>query len=145
MKSYYSTHCDKCKIVFNTCGGKKPNSFLEDYLQTGGSLNNRSINISIRNAITYFLINFSLHSGSYNFLDAEKTVDNFIEVVRQNVVPDDNVEVQGPVYLVNYQPAQLNVIIELEGKTIWLTCVYRCVFYPIYKAKLRKIYEKSYC
>lgn len=99
MKSYYSTHCDKCKIVFNTCGGKKTNSFLEDYLQTGGSLNNRSINISIRNAITYFLINFSLHSGSYNFFDAEKTVDNFIEVVRQNVVPDDNVEVQGPAYL----------------------------------------------
>ena len=55
--------------------------------------------MSIHNPITYFLINFSLHSGSYNFFDAEKTVDNFIEVVRQNVVPDDNVEVQGPVYL----------------------------------------------
>ena len=107
---------------------KKNHSFLEDCQLTGGSLNNWSINISRRNPITYFLISFSLHSGSYNFFDVEKTVANFIEVVRQNFVPDDNVEVQGPVYFVNYQSAQPNVIIELEGKRIWLTGVYRCVF-----------------
>ena len=48
-----------------------------------------------------------------NFFDVEKTIDNFIEVVRQKFVPNDNVEVQGSVYLVNYQPAWSNVITEV--------------------------------
>lgn len=70
-----------------------------------------------------------MHSNSYNIFDAEKTVDDFIEVARENFVPNDNVEVKGSVYLLNYQPAQSSVIIELEDKKIWLTDVYRCDFF----------------
>ena len=74
------------------------------------------------------MIHFSLHSNFYNFFDAEKTFDNFVEAVSQNVVSNDSVEVQGSNYLLNYQPAQLNVMIELEDKKIWLMDVYRCAF-----------------
>ena len=70
-----------------------------------------------------------MHSNSYNIFDAEKTVDDFIEVARENFVPNDNVEVKGSVYLLDYQPAQSSVIIELEDKKIWLTDVYRCDFF----------------
>ena len=69
-----------------------------------------------------------MHSNFYNFFDAEKIVDDFLEAVKQKFIPADNVEDQGSIYLVNYQPAQSNVIIELEDKRIWLTEVYRCVF-----------------
>ena len=44
-------------------------------------------------------------------LEKNYFLDNFVEVVRQNFVPNDNVEFQGPVYVVNYQPVQCNVII----------------------------------
>lgn len=33
-----------------------------------------------------------MHSNFYNFFDGEKTTDDFIEVVRQIFVPNDNVE-----------------------------------------------------
>ena len=65
-----------------------------------------------------------MHSNFYNFFDGEKATDDFIEVVRQKFVPNDNVEVQGSIYLVNYQPVQSNVINELEDKGIWSTDVY---------------------
>ena len=65
-----------------------------------------------------------MNSNFYNFFDGEKTTDDFIEVVRQKFVPNDNVEVQGSIYLVNYQPVQSNVINELEDKGIWSTDVY---------------------
>ena len=67
-----------------------------------------------------------MHSNFYNLFDGEKTIDDFIEVVRQKFVPNDNAEVQGSIYLVNYQPAQSNVISELEDKRIWSTDVYCC-------------------
>ena len=66
-------------------------SLLEDCQQIGGNLNNRPINISKRGPITYYSINFSLHSNFY-FFDAEKTTDDFIEVMRQIFVPNDSVE-----------------------------------------------------
>ena len=56
---------------------------------------------------------FLVLANFYNCFDVEKTIDNFIEVVRQKFVPNDNVEVQGSVYLVNYQPAWSNVITEV--------------------------------
>ena len=90
--------------------------------------NNFPSNILKRGPITYFSINYSLHSNCYNFLDAEKAIDDFLEAVRQKFIPTDNVEVQGSIYLINYEPAQSNVIIELEDKRIWFTDIYRCVF-----------------
>ena len=64
-----------------------------------------------------------MHSNFYSFFDAEKGVDKFVELVRQIFVPNDNVEVQGSVCLVNDQPAPSNVIIELKEKKM-----YHCVF-----------------
>ena len=124
--SHYPKYCDKCKRAISTCRVKKNHSFLKHYQQIDGFLNNRPINISRRGPVTYFSINFSLHSNFYNLFDGEKTIDDFIEVVRQKFVPNDNAEVQGSIYLVNYQPAQSNVISELEDKRIWSTDVYCC-------------------
>ena len=59
------------------------------------------------------------------FFDAEKAIDDFLDEVREKFVASDGVEIQGPVYLVNYQPTQSNVIIELEDKRILLTDFYR--------------------
>ena len=84
-------------------------------------------------------MNFSLHSNFYNFFDAGKTVDDFLKAVKQKFIPTDNVEVQGSIYLVKYQPAQSNVIIELKDKRIWLTDVYRYVFF--YQFVKQKIME----
>ena len=69
-------------------------------------------------------MNYSLHSNFYNLFNVEKTGDGFLEAVIQKFIPTDNVEVQVSIYLVNYQPAQSNVIIQLEDKRIWLTDVY---------------------
>ena len=51
--------------------------------------------------------------------------------MRNKFVVTDNVEVQGSLYLNNYQHAESDVIIELEHKRIWLTDVYCCVFFLI--------------
>ena len=75
-------HIVKNVKKFSVPTEKKNNSFLQHYQQTGGSLNNRLIRISIKDPITYFSITFSLHSNFYNFFDTEKTVHNFVEVVR---------------------------------------------------------------
>ena len=124
--SHYSKYYNKCKRAFSTCSEKENHSFLKHYQPIDGFLSNRPINISRRGSVTYFLINFSLHSNFYNLFDGEKTIHDFIEVVRQKFVPNDNVEVQGSIYLVNYQPSQSNVITELEDKRIWSTDVYCC-------------------
>ena len=105
---------------------------MQHHQQKGGSANaqnNLPINVLKRGPITYFSMNYSLHSNFYNFFDAGKTVDDFLETVKQKFIPTDNVEVQGSIYLVKYQPAQSNVIIELKDKRIWLTDVYRYVFF----------------
>ena len=128
---FYSKYCDKCKKVFNSCREKENHSFLQHYQQADGFANmqnNLPINVLNRGSIAYFSINYSLHSNFYNFFDAENTVDDFLEAVKQKFIPTDNAESQGSIYLVNYQPAQSNVIIELEDKRIWLTDVYRSVF-----------------
>lgn len=49
--------------------------------------------------------------------------------MKNKFVVTDNAEVQGSLYLNNYQLAESDVIIELEDKRIWLTDVYRCVFF----------------
>ena len=128
--SFYSKYCDKYKKLFSTCTEKSNHIFLQHYQQIGGdtSSSNHPIDIFKRGPITFFSINISAHSNSYNFFDGEKAIDNLIENVRQKFVTSNNVEVQGSVYLVNYQPAQSNVVIELEDKRIWLTDVYHCVF-----------------
>ena len=104
---------------------------MQHYQQAGGFANmqiNFPINVLNRGSIAYFSINYSLHSNVYNFFDAENTVDDFLEAVKQKFIPTDNVEGQGSIYQVNYQPAQSNVIIELEDIRIWLTDVYRSLF-----------------
>lgn len=55
-------------------------------------------------------------------------MDDFIEAVKCKLVVNDNVEVQGSIYLVNYQPTQSDVIVKLEDKRIYSTDVYCCVF-----------------
>ena len=117
--------------TFLTAAEKKNHSFWQHYQQTGGSTNaqnNLSINVLKRAPIMYFSINYFLHSNFYNFFDAEKTINDFLVAVKQKFISTDNIEVQGSVYLVNWQPAQSSVIIELEDKRIWLTDVYRCIF-----------------
>ena len=100
---------------------------MQHHQQAGGSANaqnNLPINALKRGPITYFSMNYSLHSNFYNLFNVEKTGDGFLEAVTQKFIPTDNVEVQVSIYLVNYQPAQSNVIIQLEDKRIWLTDVY---------------------
>ena len=72
-----------------------------------------------------------------------KTVDDFIFSVERKFVTNGKVKVQGSVELINYQPAESDVIIELESRRIWLTNVYTCVFFNDYvKEKIREGFMK---
>ena len=45
--------------------------------------------------------------------------------------------------LISYQPAESNIIIELENRRIWLNDVYTCVFFNDYvKEKIRESFMK---
>ena len=58
----------------------------------------------------------------------KRQVDDFIFFVKKNLVPNGKIKVQGSVELINHQPTESNVIIELESRRIWLTDIYCCVF-----------------
>ena len=116
--------CDKCKKSFNSCKEKENNVFLY-YCQIEGANTVKPVKIYKQRPITYYSINFPQHSDFYKLFDNEKTVDNFIEAVRNEFVVTDNDEVEGSVCLVKYQPAESDVIIKLEGKRILLAGVYR--------------------
>ena len=62
-------------------------------------------------------------------------MDNFILSVGKKLIPNGKVKVQGSVELINYQPPESNVILELESRRIWLTDVYHCVFFNDYVKK----------
>ena len=108
------------------CRAKRNHRFLFHY-QTRGANIDKPLKILRRGPITYYSINFDQHSDFYNFFDAEKTVVGFFSVKNKSVVTD-NLEVQGSVSLVNCQPAESNIVIELEDQRIWLTNVYSCFF-----------------
>ena len=114
--------CDKCKKRFNSCREKENNVFLY-YYQIEGANTVKPVKIYKKRPITYYSINFPQHSDFYKLFDNEKTVDNFIEAVRNEFVVTDSVEVEESVCLVKYQPAESDVIIKLEGKRILLTGV----------------------
>ena len=68
---------------FLTATETKKISFLQHYQQTGGSANaqnNLPISVLKRGPVTYFSINYSLHSNFYNFFDAEKTLMIFLRL-----------------------------------------------------------------
>ena len=46
-------------------------------------------------------------------------------------VPNGQIKVEGSVEFIYYQPTELNVLIELESRRIWLTDVYYRVFLMI--------------
>ena len=114
---------------------------MQHYWQVGVSTTakiNLPINVLKRGPITNFSIKHPLHSNFYNFFDAEKTIDEFLDAVKQKFILTDNVEVQGSVYLVNYQNVQSNVIFVLEDKRILLIDVYRRVFNQFIKQKIKE-------
>lgn len=72
-----------------------------------------------------------------------KTVDDFIFSVERKFVFNGKVKVQGSMELISYQPAESNIIIELENRRIWLNDVYTCVFFNDYvKEKIRESFMK---
>ena len=113
----YARRCEECKITFNSCR-EKNYYYLLHYQQSAGS-NNLFLNISKWSVITYFSINYFFHKNSYNFYDAKKkTVNDFIFCVESKFVSNGKVNVQGPIELINYEPAETDEIIELESKRI---------------------------
>ena len=48
----------------------------------------------------------------------KRTVDDFIFSVKKNLVPNGKVKVQGSVELINHQPTESNIIIELQSRRI---------------------------
>ena len=51
-------------------------------------------------------------------MQKKKTVNDFIFCVESKFVSNGKVSVQGPIELINYEPAKTDEIIELESKRI---------------------------
>ena len=79
------------------------------------------LNILRRGGITYFSINYFQHRNFYNFFDAEKIVDSFLNTFERSFVFDSKAKMHGYIDLINYQPTK---IIEVESKRVWLTDVF---------------------
>ena len=96
---------------------KKNHSFLvHREQQVGGSTNQQlPLNILRRGVISYFSINYFQHRNSYDFFDAEKSVDSFLNAFERSFVSNKKVKFQGYTELINYQPTE---IIELESKRV---------------------------
>ena len=71
--------------------------------------------------ITYFSINYFQHRNFYDFFDAEKVVDSFLNAFERSFVSDKKLKFQGYTELINYQSTE---IIKLESKRVWLTDVF---------------------
>ena len=139
----YSNRCEECRMLLDTCRKKKNHCFLKHYVQSGGS-NNFPWNILKRSIITYYSINFSLHKNYYDFYNAEKTVNDFSFSVEKKFAVSGKVALQGPMELINYQPAETDTKVKLEGKRTWLTDVYTCAFFNGYvQQELKKNYENG--
>ena len=79
--------------------------------------------------ITYFSINYFQHRNSYDFFDAEKSVDSFLNAFERSFVSNKKVKFQGYTELINYQPTET---IELESKRVWLTDVFTGRYFSQY-------------
>lgn len=100
----YSRRCEEYRIFFQSCRGKK-HCLLKYYKWAGGS-NNLPINVSRR------------------IFNAEKAVDD-----ERRFLADGKVKAQDSMELINYKQAELDVIIEIESKRIWLTDVDTLCFF----------------
>ena len=80
------------------------------------------------NALTIYYINFEQHSNFYDFFNSEQIVEEFLNVVETNFVPEDYVDVQGSFSLINYQPPESEFSVEITDKGAWMADMYDCVF-----------------
>ena len=69
----------------------------------------------------YFFINYFQHRNFYDFFDAEKVDDSFLNAFEMCFVSNKKMKFQGYRELIHYQSAE---IIELESKRVWLTDVF---------------------
>ena len=70
---------------------------------------------------TYFPINYFQHKNLYDFFDAEKSFDAFLNTFQGSFVSGEKVKFQGYIELIIFQSTER---IELESKRIWLTEVF---------------------
>ena len=74
-----------------------------------------------RSDYVFFYQLFSTYKNFYDFFDAEKVVDSFLNAFERSFVSDKKLKFQGYTELINYQSTE---IIKLESKRVWLTDVF---------------------
>ena len=101
---------------------KKNHSFLIHRQQhVGGSTKRLPLSRLRRGLITYFSINYFQHKNFYDFFNAEKSFDAFLNTFQGSFVPGEKVKFQGYIELIIFQSTER---IELESKRICLTEVF---------------------
>ena len=86
-----------------------------------GSTKRLPLSILRRGWITYFPINYFQHKNLYDFFDAEKSFDAFLNTFQGSFVSGEKVKFQGYTEQILFQSTER---IELESKKIWFTEVF---------------------